>query len=115
MYPAKPGLLIGFHGCEEAIRDDIIFGNRPLKVSENGHDWLGIGAYFWENNYERALDFAQNPPGRKKFKIPSVLGAVIDLQFCLDLLDTTYIRKVKSSYDTLAFSAEMLGQELPVN
>lgn len=115
MYPARPGLLIGFHGCEEAVRNDIISGKRILKPSENGHDWLGIGAYFWENNYERALDFARNPPGKKKFNSPSVLGAVIDLQFCLDLLDTDYLRKVKSSYDTLAFSAEALGQELPVN
>ena len=115
MYPAKPGLLIGFHGCEEAIRNDIISGNLILKASKNGHDWLGVGTYFWENNYERALDFASNPPGKKKFKIPSVLGAVIDLQFCLDLLDTDYLRRVKSSYDTLVFSAETLGQELPVN
>jgi len=52
MYPAKPGLLIAFHGCEEAIRNDIVAGNTMLKASENGHDWLGVGAYFWENNYE---------------------------------------------------------------
>jgi len=39
-----------------------------LKASENGHDWLGVGAYFWENNYERALDFAKNPPGKKEIQ-----------------------------------------------
>lgn len=59
MYPAKPGLLIGFHGCEEALRNDIIAEKRVLKASANNHDWLGGGIYFWENNYERALDFAQ--------------------------------------------------------
>src|ERR1700748_284311 len=115
MYPARPGLLIGFHGCEEALRNDIISGKRVLKASENGHDWLGAGAYFWENNYERALDFARNPLGKKKFMAPAVLGAVIDLQFCLDLLDTADLRKVKKSYDTLILSAEILGHELPVN
>ncbi|MHA4807244.1 hypothetical protein ACX0G9_04035 [Flavitalea flava] len=115
MYPAKPGLLIGFHGCEETILNDIVSGKSILKTSENGHDWLGTGCYFWENNYERALDFAQNPPGKKKFKSPAVLGATIDLQFCLDLLDTSYLRLVKNSYYSLSFSASTLDQELPIN
>lgn len=115
MYPAKPGLLIGFHGCEESVRNDIVDGNRVLKASENKHDWLGAGSYFWENNYERALDFAFSPPGKKKFKTPAVLGAVIDLQFCLDLLDTAYLRLVKDAYRTLSYSASTLGQELPIN
>lgn len=115
MYPAKPGLLIAFHGCEEAICNDIVTGKRALKASTNGHDWLGAGSYFWENNFERALDFAQHPPGRKEIRFPSVLGAVLDLQFCLDLLDTAYLRLVKDSYDTLAFSANTLDREIPVN
>jgi hypothetical protein len=79
MYPAKPGLLIGFHGCEETLRDDIIAGIKTLNPSQNKYDWLGNGFYFWENNYERALDFARNPPGKRKFKLPAVLGAVIDI------------------------------------
>ena len=77
MYPSRPGLLMGFHGCEKSVRDSIVSGTSMLKASENGYDWLGAGFYFWENNYERALEFAQNPPGKKKFKVPSVLGAVI--------------------------------------
>lgn len=86
-----------------------------LKASENGYDWLGIGFYFWENNYERALEFAQNPPGKKKYKKPSVLGAVIDLQYCLDLLDTEYLRLIKDSYNNIVSSANLTDQELPQN
>ncbi len=108
-------MLIGFHGCEESVRNDIVAGKRVLKASENKHDWLGAGSYFWENNYERALDYAFNPPGKKKFKAPAVLGAVIDLQFCLDLLDTAYLRLVRDAYRTLSFSASTLEQELPIN
>jgi hypothetical protein len=115
MYPTKPGLLIGFHGCEEAIRNDIVAGKIMLKASNNKHDWLGPGFYFWESNYERAYDFACHPPGKRTFKSPAVLGAVIDLQHCLDLLNTADLRLVKQSYDTLTVSAESLGQELPVN
>jgi hypothetical protein len=83
--------------------------------SRNRHDWLGSGIYFWENNYARAMDFATNPPGKKKFDAPSVLGAVIDLQFCLDLLDSAWLERVKFSYHSLSISAETIGLELPHN
>lgn len=115
MYTSRPGLLIGFHGCEQSVRDSIVSGTSMLKASENGYDWLGIGFYFWENNYERALDFAQNPPGKKKYKNPSVLGAVIDLQYCLDLLDTQYLRLIKNSYNNIVSSAGLTDQEIPKN
>jgi hypothetical protein len=115
MYPAKPGLLIGFHGCEEAVRDDIITAKKALSPSKNRHDWLGSGIYFWENNYARAMDFAKNPPGKRKFERPCVLGAVIDLQFCLDLLNTADLERVKFSYDNLIDHAKTIGIELPHN
>lgn len=115
MYPAKPGLLIGFHGCEQSVRDNIVEGQSMLKASENGYDWLGVGFYFWENNYDRALEFAKEPPGKKKLKKPSVLGAVIDLQYCLDLLDTHFINFVRDSYSNLASSADTTGFKLPIN
>lgn len=70
MYPAKPGLLIGFHGCEEAVRNDVIAGVRTLNPSQNKYDWLGNGIYFWENNYERALDFVRNPNCIKGYFLP---------------------------------------------
>lgn len=57
MYSLKPGLVIGFHGCEESVRDDIVSGRMSMRPSENTHDWLGKGFYFWENNFKRALDF----------------------------------------------------------
>lgn len=115
MYLSKPGLLIGFHGCEQSVRDSIVSGSSMLKASQNGYDWLGIGFYFWENNYERALEFARHPPGKKKYKKPSVLGAVIDLQYCLDLLDTKYLRLIKDSYHNIVSSANTAEQEIPQN
>lgn len=65
-----------------------------LKASENDYDWLGKGFYFWENNYERALDFAKSPPGSKRIAKPSVLGAVLDLGYCLDPTETRYLQLV---------------------
>lgn len=115
MYPSRSGLLLGFHGCEQSVRDKIVSGQAMLKASENGYDWLGVGFYFWENNYDRALEFAKNPPGKKKFKTPSVLGAIIDLEYCLDLLDTKYLRLIKDSYNNFASSANINEQEIPQN
>ena len=61
MYSKKSGLIIGFHGCDRKIRDSIITQkSKNLKPSENSYDWLGNGVYFWENNHERALEYARN-------------------------------------------------------
>lgn len=115
MYLPNPGLIIGFHGCDEPIRDEIIAGKRCMIPSTNKHDWLGQGYYFWQNNYERALEFASNPPGKKKFAKPSVLGAVLDLQNCLDLLDAKYLKLVQASYYALETSYKTDLLQLPKN
>lgn len=120
MYPAKPGLLIGFHGCDESIRNEIINDKKSFKPSENKYDWLGSGMYFWENNQQRALDFAKEQiksPDLYHSKIikPAVLGAVIDLGFCLDLLDAEFLSLVKESYTTLKETFENVGIDMPAN
>lgn len=115
IYTSDPGLVLGFHGCEESIRDAVVSGDMMLKASENEHDWLGYGFYFWQNNHERALDFAINPPGRKTIKKPAVLGAILSLGNCLDLIDKKYIRSVQLSYKALEKSAISESKELPKN
>lgn len=91
-----------------------------LYESNNDYDWLGNGMYFWENNRERALDFAQNlqrNPQRDKAPIlnPSVLGATIELGFCLNLLEKEFIELVSKSYKTLSASYSTLGLKMPEN
>ena len=120
MYPAKPGLLVGFHGCDITVRNKIVNGQSMLHDSDNDYDWLGNGMYFWENNPQRALDFAQqlhDRPQRGKTPIqnPAILGAVIDLGFCLDLLEKEFIGLVRQSYDTLDASYSTLDLPLPKN
>lgn len=115
VHSTRPGLIIGFHGCDQHVKDALIGKGLRMNPSTQSHDWLGNGCYFWENNYERALDFAKNPPGRKVIKHPTVLGAVIELQFCLDLLDTTFLNMVKKSYIKLSDAADQFNLELPVN
>jgi hypothetical protein len=118
MYATRPGLIIGFHGCDISLRDNVVNHRTSLKNSTNQYDWLGSGIYFWENNQQRALQFAEElmkTPRGKKIKTPAVLGAVIDIGFCLDLLDTEYLNLLSESYTTLLESCKLLGLEIPVN
>ncbi|MEX0811655.1 MAG: hypothetical protein WD048_05510 [Chitinophagales bacterium] len=122
MYSKRKGLILGFHGCDKSLRDKIVSRKGIiLKSSDNTYDWLGSGAYFWENNYKRALDFAnylhKNPPHNKKQKIknPAVLGAVIDIGYCLDLLDSQYLDVLKIGYNMLLTSKKKFGLEIPKN
>ncbi len=122
MYSKRKGLIIGFQGCDKSIWDRIVAERgEVLKPSSNDYDWLGAGAYFWENNYERALSFAQylkdNPPHNKKQSVsePAVLGAVIDLGHCLDLLDSEYLQLLKIGHELLVTAKEKFGHEIPRN
>ena len=122
MYSKRSGLILGFHGCDESIRDKIVsIKGEVLKSSENNYDWLGHGVYFWENNHIRALNFAQElkekPPKGKEnlIKKPAVLGAIIDLGHCLDLIDSKYLDVLKVSYEYLCESSKKHKLPLPKN
>lgn len=121
MYSKRAGLVLGFHGCDEKVRDDVVSKKGVvLKPSENDYDWLGSGMYFWENNYERALkytkDLKNNPiKVQSSIKKPSVIGAVIDLGHCLDLLDSEYLDLLKTGYNLLTTFNKQHGLEIPRN
>ncbi|MEA3443898.1 MAG: hypothetical protein U9R19_04145, partial [Bacteroidota bacterium] len=121
MYSKRAGLILGFHGCDETIRDRVVSEKGfTLSESRNDYDWLGNGVYFWENNYQRALQYAtdlMNYPAKEKSKInkPSVVGAVIDLGFCMDLLDTEYLKLLKTGYDFLIETNKIYDLDIPEN
>ncbi|NCB72863.1 MAG: hypothetical protein EOM45_13915 [Clostridia bacterium] len=97
MYSTKNNLILGFHGCKKEILDSILTLQSEMKPSHNDYDWLGSGLYFWENNYERAKQWAEEHYGENA----AVLGAVFHLGKCLDFLDAAYLRLLKPAYDTL--------------
>lgn len=69
MYHSTPGLLVGFHGCEQSVRNRIVSGSTMIKASENGYDWLGVGFYFWENNFASSAGiYGQEMPKNKTVK-----------------------------------------------
>ena len=117
MYSKSQNMIIGFHGCDKSVRDDIASGKSLMKKSENDYDWLGHGSYFWIDNLQRAKYFAEEKQKRNPDIItePAVLGAFIDLGYCLDLLDSTYLTLLKEFYTLLKETYEKQGTILPMN
>lgn len=89
----------------------------PFKASDNEYDWLGPGIYFWENNWQRGLEFATEHAKRKgsKIKIPFVVGAVIDLGACLDLTTKVSIDLVRVAHRVVIDELNKSGAPVPVN
>ena len=83
LYANRPNLTIGFHGCDQSVVEKVVEGKENLLASTNDYDWLGNGVYFWENNEERALEWAIEMSKRKNSRIknPAVIGAIIDLGY----------------------------------
>lgn len=106
MYTTRPGLVLGFHGCDKSVVEKVLIGKETLRKSDNVYDWLGHGVYFWENSASRALEFAhhlRNNPRkyRSSIKEPAVIGTIINLGYFLDLLDYSNLQLLKSGYDVL--------------
>ena len=117
MYSRRSNLILGFHGCDKDVALRIINNEMEMSPSEHDYDWLGHGIYFWENNYERALHFAKqyaNDPYHN-IKTPFVLGAVIDLGYCLDFLESKYLDLLHDAYDQFKKLAEMENIPMPRN
>lgn len=121
IYKRLPGLVLGFHGCDEAVGMELLSGgSRHLKPSKNKYDWLGDGVYFWENDPQRAWEFAEESMKKKhltkgNITKPFVIGAVIDLGFCLNLLDRIALDELSDAYKSLESFSNKVGDVLPKN
>lgn len=86
-------LLLAYHGCDITTRDELVARHMPtLDSSNNVYDWLGPGIYFFENDPQRAMNFAkasaQHPDRmytKRPIATPAVVGAVICVTSCIDM------------------------------
>jgi hypothetical protein len=115
MYDVRPNLIIGFHGCDEAICHSLINNPDNIQISQQPFDWLGHGMYFWENNYERALSWALEKQRRGKINKSAVIGAIISLGNCCDFLDSKNTRILESNYFQMKSSCKKSAEILPEN
>lgn len=106
MYSNRSRLILGFHGTDLETAEMVVSGKSPLKPSKNDYDWLGHGVYFWDNSLSRAGVYAEERKVRRqksdpKEIEPAVIGAIIDLGNCLDLLDYENLALLKEAYEIL--------------
>lgn len=112
MYQKLPNLVFGFHGCTRETYENVIYKGQQLKASDNSYDWLGNGIYFWEQNYARAYEWAVNHFGEDQ---ASVIGAAIDLGYCLNLTDSSSADILREGYELLKYRCELTNNRLPEN
>lgn len=117
MYSKLPNLLIAFHGCDIKTYNKVLMNHEHLTASNNDYDWLGNGIYFWEQNLERAWQWAKDSANNPKSKVeyPAVIGAVIDLGHCLNLTDGKSINLLKRQYDIFKMEMDIANKKMPVN
>ncbi|MDR6714220.1 hypothetical protein J2W83_003841 [Pseudomonas hunanensis] len=113
MYQQLPSFVLGFHGCDRKIGEAVLAGEQ-ISPSINDYDWLGEGAYFWENSPERALSYAhlikKYKRGQGSIKSPYVVGAVIDLGLCLNLTEEGALLELGAAYPLLAANSDVLPE-----
>lgn len=93
-------LVLGYHGCDESTAVNVVNRREDQNPSRNEYDWLGSGLYFWEDSTARALKWAKDEArkGDGKVKKPAVLGAIIDLGNCLNLIDAEHLEMVRAAH-----------------
>lgn len=117
MYDNRSNLIIGFHGCDKKSANALL--NKPdvIKISDEKYDWLGHGIYFWENNEERARQWARQRLSRKGLNEndAAVVGAVIQLGYCCDLMDSRFSGLLKIYHKLMEEAYTKAGKVMPVN
>lgn len=105
--------IIGYHGCSRETADSILSGE-PFHASTGPVEWLGDGIYFWEYGYERARNWAENK-AKSTGAEPAVVGAVIHLGHCFDLLDIRSTQALNGAYQALAQACVETRQPIQQN
>lgn len=110
-------IIVGYHGCTEEFARDLLLGNLPISAwqpSTNEWDWLGHGIYFWEHSPTRALRWARERYGRSG-ETPSIVGGIVQLGRCFDLLNEAVTILLVDSYKDLSRTFAEEHETMPRN
>lgn len=107
--------VLGYHGCDAEVARKLVNRQDELKPSGKKYDWLGPGTYFWESDPRRAMEWAEEAKARGRIETPAVIGAVVDLGNCLDLLNRENIELVRQAFDLFIDEQKRSGLPIPEN
>jgi hypothetical protein len=107
--------VLGYHGCDKATAQKAVNGDTSLIQSDRDYDWLGPGAYFWESDPQRALEWAQWKVSIGAFAEAAVIGAVIDLRHCLDLVSREDLELLHAAHLSFRRVQRLANLPMPEN
>ena len=102
--------VIGYHGTTEQAAERLVAGE-PFTDSDADDEWFGKGVYFWEHAFQQAWWWADRRSERSDSK-PAVVGAILRLGRCFDLLDPPNTQVLLQVHDKLV--ADLTTAQLPV-
>ena len=108
--PSSDRVVRGFHGTLRDRASQIVKLQR-IEPSGNPYDWLGHGAYFWEESYERARQWAE----RKYAEEATVISAEVRLGSCINLFDASWASVLNRAHEDLRNRYANVGQPMPQN
>jgi hypothetical protein len=108
-------LVLAYHGCDASVAERVIAGREHLRLSRRGYDWLGGGVYFWEDSESRAWQWAEEGVRERRLKKPAVVGAVIQLRECLNLIDPESIEIVRKAHAAYLRMSRLTGRKPETN
>lgn len=108
-------LIIGYHGCDADVAMQLLLGEKRMHWSKSVYEWLGHGMYFWENNFKRAREWADKKERVGHIRKPTVIGAILDLQYCFDLSGKHHLDLLRSYYLEYRDDIVSRGGKLLVN
>lgn len=108
-------IALGFHGCKQSVARKVLHEGEDIVDSKNDYDWLGTGKYFWEANPKRAEAWAQEKYAKNKVDGPAVVGALIDLSRCFNLLEESALKRLELAYLLAENEAAIEKTSLPIN
>lgn len=107
--------VLGYHGCDKVVADKAVAGQAAILESDRDYDWLGPGSYFWESDPARALEWAEARVAKGDYGQAAVVGAVIDLRNCLDLVSKDDIELLRAAHDSFVRMQKLSGLPVPEN
>jgi hypothetical protein len=110
-FSAYDRTIIGFHGTTAAAAERLVSGE-PFVASDQDNEWFGNGVYFWEHAPKQAWWWAKDHKG---FKKPAVVGALIRLGNCFDLLDPRNVPMLRAFKSDLVAKLNAIGAKVPKN
>lgn len=99
-----------YHGTDITGAARII-AEQEVKTFPHKYDWLGSGAYFWEDGRNRAWRWAEQQHGTNA----AVIGVDVRLGVCLNLVDSSQHTLLQVAYEVLREEFASRGEDLPVN